>query len=208
MKISWLLRALSSLTPLHAVMLSLMLNELRAETSAALSNDIERKVDEQVQSVVSGWAFVEVMPLTELEKARCYSGATVDGSVLYELFPELGFFRVTVFARDHTSEWLYMKILPHGGKVVSRSPKGGLVLDRTLRENILFCASGMLQRDATRVSLTCSSNEEYSLASRGIKHGDGRLTFVRFLISADTKPRLSSISPHDGLWRDLPVKKK
>ncbi len=97
-------------------------------------------------------------------KVKCYSGHSfLPVVILYEYFPDWGFFRVRVDPDGDIGNLVYHKCAPISNKTeIKRLQSGNFELGK-LRNRILTCASGIVGCDVTDAQMGCEKNKNYTM---------------------------------------------
>jgi len=149
---------------------------------------------------------ITVIGKGKVHAVRAYEGSagTHDVQFVYQIFPELGIFRILPTGEDKPDAWLYMSC---GGvdpeNAVKTTEKKLLALDARLRERILSCASGVIYRDITAVDLTCHRLDNHLLYSQEVKWFLSGIGSVRILM--DPQHKVMAITSGTD-WRSIASK--
>ena len=132
------------------------------------------------------------------------SALTHDFEFVYELFPELGIFRI--LPTKKSGDWLYMSC----GKVVANEAvtideDGTCSLNESLRDRILSCASGVLHRDVTAAKLACRQLPKHYLYSQDFGTFVSGIFAVQILLDSQQEPIAINSS---NFWKDPPELKE
>lgn len=102
------------------------------------------------------------------EKVRCYTGISFFGlnRIEYEVFPDLGFFRVRRFGTPNTERWVVLsKSIPKTNGPQQR-------LSQELKTSILLVGSGLVEDDITNSKISFAEKKKYKRISFPVQ-GEG-----------------------------------
>jgi hypothetical protein len=164
------------------------------------------EINEQFSRESKGFSQYEISNKNDIKKVVCYTGGGLVSYVgfRFEVFPELGFFRVSIGGNVDNLDWFYIQIKVDEPKnIIVNGKDGAIRLRKNIEDKVLACASGLLRSDVTAGIYPCQRDNTYRVVLRQTKESGTLVPASKILISdRGGKYSLESISLFNGIWRD------